>query len=234
MRAARRKLLNIFLSLVLLLAIYNLTITTRGGPRLAPLNSSSRSSSASGPRRNSDHKSPNTPSASANSAFHTGTYFHYPVSSFIPLPTGAAIDVPRIQHVFKPEDTAARAVREKRLGIVKEALVHSWQGYRKHAWLYDEVAPISGSYRTTIGGWAASLVDSLDTLWIMGLHEEFEEAVAAASKIDFDKTEHLPLNVFETTIRYLGGFLGAYDVSGGTYPVLLQKAREVGEVSDEP
>jgi mannosyl-oligosaccharide alpha-1,2-mannosidase len=36
--------------------------------------------------------------------------------------------------------------------------------------------------------------------------------------------------LFETTIRYLGGLLGAYDVSGGKYKVLLEKAEELGEV----
>ena len=120
------------------------------------------------------------------------------------------------------------------MAAVREALGHSWKGYEEHAWLFDEVAPISGGYRTTIGGWAASIVDSLDTLWIMGMQAEFEEAVSTAATIDFSTTKHLPLNVFETTIRYLGGFLGAYDVSNGKYPVLLEKAKEVGEVIIAP
>jgi len=36
--------------------------------------------------------------------------------------------------------------------------------------------------------------------------------------------------VFETTIRYLGGFLTAYDLSGGIYPGILQKAYDLGEM----
>jgi Glycosyl hydrolase family 47 len=227
MRAARRKLLHIFLTLVLLLAVYNLTIPTRSF-----LHSSEWLLPASAPGRKSGHISSTTASNAINSASHSGAHIHYPVSYLIPLPSGSAVDLPKIQYNFKPEGAAAKAVREKRLGTVREALVHSWQGYRKYAWLYDEVTPMSGGYRTTFGGWAASMVDSLDTLWIMGLHEEFAEAVAAAVKINFNVTEHLPLNVFETTIRYLGGLLGAYDVSDGKYPELLQKAREVGEVCD--
>jgi mannosyl-oligosaccharide alpha-1,2-mannosidase len=35
--------------------------------------------------------------------------------------------------------------------------------------------------------------------------------------------------VFEITIKYLGGLLGAYNVSGGKYPILLQKADQLGE-----
>lgn len=38
------------------------------------------------------------------------------------------------------------------------------------------------------------------------------------------------INIFETTIRYMGGFLGAYDISDGKYPKLLQKATEVGNL----
>jgi len=74
------------------------------------------------------------------------------------------------------------------------------------------------------------LVDALDTLWIMGMTEEFEIAVIASQEIDFTITEEKDINVFETTIRYMGGFLAAYDISGGKYPILLAKAVEVGEL----
>ena len=234
MRAARRKLLNIFLGLVLLLAIYNVTLTTRTSPKQALLHSLRPPSPQVEPRRKSDQNPAGTTFESATGHFHKGPYFHYPVSSFLPLPTGSAIDIPKIQHNFEPEDDVARKVRETRLAAVKEALQHSWKGYEQNAWLLDEVAPVSGGHRTTFGGWAATMVDTLDTLWIAGMKAEFEEAVSAVETIDFTTTEHLPLNVFETIIRYLGGFLGAYDVSNGRYPVLLQKAREVGEVSGSP
>lgn len=39
---------------------------------------------------------------------------------------------------------------------------------------------------------------------------------------------HRP-SVFETTIRYLGGLLSAYELSNQQFPVLLQKAKEVGD-----
>ena len=92
----------------------------------------------------------------------------------------------------------------------------------------DEIAPISGAYRDSFGGWAATLVDSLDTLWITGLRDEFELAVSAVKTIDFDNSPDDEINVFETTIRYLGGFLSAFDLSGHT--VLLEKAIELGEM----
>jgi mannosyl-oligosaccharide alpha-1,2-mannosidase len=64
----------------------------------------------------------------------------------------------------------------------------------------------------------------------MGMKEDFEIAVNAVEKIDFTTTEAEKINVFETTIRYLGGFLAAYDISGEIYPVLLAKAIEVGDL----
>jgi mannosyl-oligosaccharide alpha-1,2-mannosidase len=62
----------------------------------------------------------------------------------------------------------------------------------------------------------------------MGMKGEFEEAVAAAEDINFSHTELGEINVFETTIRYLGGFLSAFDLSGDVR--LLRKAVEVGEM----
>lgn len=62
----------------------------------------------------------------------------------------------------------------------------------------------------------------------MDLKEEFAEAAAAAVSIDFGGTTMEEINVFETTIRYLGGFLSAYDLSGDER--LLTKAVELGEM----
>jgi mannosyl-oligosaccharide alpha-1,2-mannosidase len=64
----------------------------------------------------------------------------------------------------------------------------------------------------------------------MGLHDDFHDAVKAIKKIDFSTCSLPDLNVFETTIRYLGGLLSAYDLSGGEYPMLIQKATELGDM----
>jgi mannosyl-oligosaccharide alpha-1,2-mannosidase len=154
----------------------------------------------------------------------------YPVTSLTPLPKGKMVTIPAIQAKPKSEDTAAKTVRLERQAAVKDSFVHSWEGYKKYAWLRDEVAPVKGGFKDTFGGWAATLVDALDTLWIMGLKEDFEQAVDAVQEIDFTTTETRDINVFETTIRYLGGFLAAYDISGAKYPLLLTKAVEVGEL----
>jgi mannosyl-oligosaccharide alpha-1,2-mannosidase len=136
----------------------------------------------------------------------------------------------RIQAKFGTETVAAKDIRLERQREVKEAFVHAWEGYKEHAWLHDEVLPLSGGNKDPFVGWAATLVDGLDTLYIMGLQEEFENALKALESIDFSKPNAERVPVFETTIRYLGGMLGAYDISGGKYPILLEKADQLGEL----
>ena len=155
----------------------------------------------------------------------------YPVSSLVSLPTNKPkAKIPNIQSPPPKEDASSRKVREGRLAAVKDSFVHSWNGYKKHAWLHDEVKPLTGESHDPFGGWAATLVDALDSLWIMGLKDEFKNAVSACEQIDFTTTETASVNVFETTIRYLGGFLAAYELSEKQYPTLLKKAVEVGEL----
>ncbi|KAK3081114.1 hypothetical protein LTS18_010094 [Coniosporium uncinatum] len=62
----------------------------------------------------------------------------------------------------------------------------------------------------------------------MGLREEFSEAVRALNEIDFSTSTLEEINVFETTIRYLGGLMAAYDLSGDL--TLLYKSRELGDM----
>jgi mannosyl-oligosaccharide alpha-1,2-mannosidase len=154
----------------------------------------------------------------------------YPVSTLIRPPTGSPKNIPKVQTTQPAEDAAQKKETSSRRDAVMETFTHSWVGYKNHAWLKDELAPISGTSKNTFGGWAATLVDSLDTLWIMGMKDDFELAVGAIDEIDFSTTSAKDINVFETTIRYLGGFLAAYDISGAKYPELLKKAVEVGEL----
>jgi mannosyl-oligosaccharide alpha-1,2-mannosidase len=135
----------------------------------------------------------------------------------------------RIQAKFPKESADAKALRLQRRAQVEDAFKHSWKGYKDHAWLHDEVMPVSGGQKDPFVGWAATLVDSLDTLYIMDLKDEFAEAIAALDKIDFSRPNAEKVPVFEVTIRYLGGLLGAWDISGHKYPVLLRKATELGE-----
>lgn len=156
---------------------------------------------------------------------------HYPVESFISLPTGTPQTIPKIQHDFnEPELIQHRRERLHRRYAVRQAFKHSWDSYRKYAWLHDEVKPVSAGFKDHFGGWGATLVDALDTLHLMGWSGDFSIAVADLKKVEFTVPRIENLNVFETTIRYLGGLLGAYDVSDQKHSILLQKAVQVGEM----
>ncbi|KEF60089.1 mannosyl-oligosaccharide alpha-1,2-mannosidase [Exophiala aquamarina CBS 119918] len=156
----------------------------------------------------------------------------YPVAGYRDLPVGPLAQIPRIQYDFEshPEPPDAKSLREKRQAAIKDAFLHAWTGYKKHAWTRDEVAPISGAYRSSFGGWGATLVDTMDTLWIMDLKADFDQCVDVVKHIDFTTNEEEYLNIFETTIRYMGGLLAAYDLSLGKYKLLLDKAAELGEI----
>ena len=153
---------------------------------------------------------------------------NFPVDSYRPLPVGRPLELPKIQHTFSGESSAEREIRLSRLAAVKASFAHSWQGYRKHAWLKDELKPLTGKSHDSFGHWAATMVDSLDSLWILGFRDEFDEAVDAIAGIDFSTSTAKTLSVFEVTIRYLGGLLSAYDLSGRG--VLLEKALELAEM----
>jgi len=135
----------------------------------------------------------------------------------------------KIQFAFPERETDTdRFVREQRLEKVREGFEHAWKGYKADAWGHDEVYPAYGGAKDSFGGWGATIVDSLDTLVIMGFNEEFDEALEwVKTKFDMTKNPTASLSFFETTIRYLGGFLSAYDLTGEE--VLLQKAKELGD-----
>lgn len=175
-----------------------------------------------------------SPQATTTSKIHwKPSKEHYPIpkESIIPLPTGIPKALPPVQAKFdKIERPEARRKRIARKEQVKSEFLHAWNGYKNNAFFHDEVRPVSGATHDPFGGWAATLVDALDTLWIMGLTTEFEYAVQAVEKLDFTTYDGGEIRVFETTIRYLGGFLGAYDISGHKYPTLLKKAEELAEI----
>lgn len=157
--------------------------------------------------------------------------FAYPPPPNLPLPKpGRAPGLPRVQFAFsEKEPWAAREAREARRREVRRVFRRGWQSYRERAWLRDALLPVSGGGRDQFSGWAATLVDALDTLWIMGLREEFDEAVEAVAGIDFSVSSGSQrVNMFETNIRYLGGLLAAYDLSRRS--VLLAKAIELGDM----
>ncbi|RNA09413.1 endoplasmic reticulum mannosyl-oligosaccharide 1-2-alpha-mannosidase-like [Brachionus plicatilis] len=110
---------------------------------------------------------------------------------------------------------------------VVEAFLHAWKSYKEHAWGEDELKPISKKFSSWFN-LGLTIVDSLDTMYIMNLQDQFTEARDwIEKKLNFDVDRYN--NLFELTIRILGGLLSAYHLSAET--VFLEKAYEFGNRS---
>lgn len=100
----------------------------------------------------------------------------------------------------------------ERQRAVVGAFKHAWKGYKEFAWGHDNLKPISmGSHDWF--GLGLTIVDALDTIYIMDLQEEFDEArnwIDSYLNFNVDRD----INLFEVTIRVLGGLLSAYHLSG--------------------
>ncbi|KAM3179580.1 hypothetical protein ACTXT7_000315 [Hymenolepis weldensis] len=79
----------------------------------------------------------------------------------------------------------------------------------KHAYPRDELRPISCDGQDTWGGFSLSLIDSLDTLVVLGNHTEFQRAVNLILE-NVDTNRNVNISVFETNIRIVGGLLSAH------------------------
>lgn len=156
--------------------------------------------------------------------------FPIPPGKMIQLPSGLSKTLPTIQFKFKAESVSEKADCLQKLASIKEAFNHSWTGYTQFALPNDELKSVSGGSANPFNAWGATLVDALDTLWIMEMREEFEAAVEVVKKIDFTTSPRKDIPLFETNIRYLGGLISAHDLSMGQYPQLLDKAKELAEI----
>ncbi|KAG6896909.1 hypothetical protein C0992_005311 [Termitomyces sp. T32_za158] len=141
---------------------------------------------------------------------------------------------------FSVSAILAANVQKPDLQLPPDAAVHqaavtkiftdSFSAYEKFAFGHDDLSPLTQSFSDGRNGWGASIVDAMSTMVIMGLDDLFQEAVNFSSHIDFSKSQTPDtVSVFETTIRYLGGLLSAFELSDQKYPVLLEKAKEVAD-----
>ena len=120
---------------------------------------------------------------------------------------------------------------ETKRAFVREMMKDAWSNYARYAWGYNELKPESREPKTdSIFGSAkigATIVDSLDTLLLMDLKAEFATAKDwLATSFHFAATEN-EVSVFETVIRYVGGLLTVYAMTGDE--LFLNKSLEVAE-----
>ncbi|XP_075228835.1 ER degradation enhancer, mannosidase alpha-like 2 isoform X2 [Lycorma delicatula] len=121
-------------------------------------------------------------------------------------------------------DTSLPMSKEERENLKEEArdmFYHAYRAYMENAFPADELMPLSCSGRwrgshpsrgdidDTLGNFSLTLVDTLDTLVILGDITEFEHAIKLViSTVSFDSD--VVVSVFETNIRVLGGLLSGH------------------------
>ncbi|MER5639007.1 glycoside hydrolase family 47 protein [Kitasatospora sp. NPDC002227] len=106
---------------------------------------------------------------------------------------------------------------------------HAWDGYKRVAWGYDEVRPVSGTRHDFFAPghtFGLSIVEALDTLWLMGLDAE---VTLAADWIEqhLDPAQDTDVQLFEMVIRVIGGLLAGYLCTGRAG--LLTRCRQLAD-----
>jgi hypothetical protein len=73
--------------------------------------------------------------------------------------------------------TANFAAQPERVDAVRKAFLHGWTGYETYAFGADELLPLSMKSADPWGGMSATMIDGLDTLYLLGFEEQFQRAV---------------------------------------------------------
>jgi mannosidase alpha-like ER degradation enhancer 2 len=110
---------------------------------------------------------------------------------------------------------------------VRAAFLHAWSGYRRYAWGHDELNPLSRKPHDWYGApLLMTPVDAYDTMVLMGLDGEAADAKRLIlERLSFDRD--VSVQVFEVTIRLLGGLLSAYQLDHD--PGFLRLAKDLGD-----
>lgn len=122
---------------------------------------------------------------------------------------------------------SAQSIDKKQMAEkVKAEFLHAWNGYKQYCWGHDDLKPLSKTCRDWYGtSILMTPVDSLDSLYLLGFKKEGDEAREYIAKnLSFDKD--ISVQVFEITIRELGGLLSAYQMTGDKR--LLTLAEDLG------
>lgn len=114
---------------------------------------------------------------------------------------------------------------------IKKEFLHAYKSYEKCCFGSDEIRPLTYDGRNCfheVGspdyGLGITIIDSLDTLILFNLTEEYETAREFVKNLNFEKP-NIFISFFETVIRVLGGLLSAYELSRDE--LFLNKAKKV-------
>ncbi|MFF3255735.1 glycoside hydrolase family 47 protein [Actinacidiphila glaucinigra] len=127
---------------------------------------------------------------------------------------------------------SARAAAEPYAGLGEESVAafrRAWDAYRRLAWGRDELRPLSGrgaDFFAQGHTFGLTIVEALDTLYLMELDEELDAAVRWV-KNELVLDQDVSVQVFEVIIRLVGGLLSGHLATGDH--VLLDLARDLAD-----
>lgn len=113
----------------------------------------------------------------------------------------------------------------KRRETVKQMANLAWKNYEKYAWGQNELKPISKTGHsagifgasTQLG---ATIVDGLDTLYIMGYMDAYNKGRDWIEK-NFNMNIDSDVSAFEINIRFVGGLLSMYTLTEDKVCILI-------------
>ncbi|XP_060525128.1 mannosyl-oligosaccharide 1,2-alpha-mannosidase IA isoform X1 [Cylas formicarius] len=149
-----------------------------------------------------------------------------PPLNVVTVPPASSDHYPLIQG-GDDRDSVTRERRNK----VKQMMKHAWDNYVRYAWGKNELKPISkrGHQASVFGSQplGATILDGLDTLYIMGLNKEFRQARDwVANEFDVDQVS-ADVSVFEVNIRFVAGLLSCFALTGDT--IFRDKAQQIAD-----
>src|SRR5690242_3649534 len=106
------------------------------------------------------------------------------------------------------------AMKAEMRSKVIAACRHAWMGYKDYAWGYDDLQPLTKNgknwYKQSL---FMTPVDAYDCFVLLGMKKEAEEAKhIIITSLNFNVDDEV--QVFEITIRMLGGLQSAYELNG--------------------
>ncbi|MFI0453939.1 glycoside hydrolase family 47 protein [Actinomadura sp. 6N118] len=114
---------------------------------------------------------------------------------------------------------------------VRRELLHTWNAYKRLAWGHDHLLPVSGGHGEFFDDAhpvGLTIVEALDTLYLMRLDDELAEGVDwIEESLDFSAV-NANVQVFETNIRMVGGLLSGYLATRER--TLLRHARQIADI----
>ena len=112
---------------------------------------------------------------------------------------------------------------------IRDEFLHAWAGYRYVAWGYDEYRPLSlkpADFFIDGHSFGLSIIEALDTLYVMGLDHELDLCVRwLSANLNFDVDGDVQM--FEAVIRMVAGLIAGYYATGERF--MLDGARDLAD-----